>query len=366
MPSSRYGRILHRFEVLFMHRIIAAIAIDWILSLLYVWASRRSAANRRHKAARSGDISRRWCVIKALVLGRFRWCAFTRSSGILALVLKSLLHQWRSWIVRRWFIVASRQIRWVGDWWHQMLAPIRNVLWAGALLQHSKVIIGVILIAWLRVCASNSQTATFLHFSIIITGQRWIAWLARIQIFLIVSRRRRSAASTAGLATVLAKLVWLTDDEIIVDRMEFRMYWVGAHATVTLGMYGTSWSIARLIANALDVIVLIPSWAIRTIIILQMSRLAARRARHTRLLDIDDGLGWLSRWRLWRLLKDLQFGQWYDITILWLMPHSFLRWCVVIVKAVGLRIEKLPPLWWTRAFDRNILWEEGRGDFRVN
>lgn len=44
------------------------------------------------------------------------------------------------------------------------------------------------------------------------------------------------------------------------------------------------------------------------------------------------------------MLQNLQFGQGYDITILWLVPDGLLRRCVVIVEAIGLRVKKLPPL----------------------
>lgn len=65
-------------------------------------------------------------------------------------------------------------------------------------------------------------------------------------------------------------------------------------------------------------------------------------------------------WCVGVLLEDLQFGQRDDITICRLVPDGLLRGAVVVVEAIGLWIEQLPPLRRVRTLDGNALKEMKR------
>lgn len=156
---------------------------------------------------------------------------------------------------------------------------------------------------------------------------------------------------------MLAELIRFANDKV-VDRMKFCLLYLKA-GDVVLGMCGAGGSFARLLPDSFAV--MIAPGAVR---------LAGRlRVPLVLIQPLLDGLrcifGFVG-WCVGVLLEDLQFGQRDDITICRLMPDGLLRGAVVVVEAIGLRIEQLPPLRRVGALDGNALKEMKRVNALTN
>lgn len=220
------------------------------------------------------------------------------------------------------FAVAWCQIRRVRNWRHEVMAFVGNVVRARALLKHSVRIVGIVFVARLRVGAAYSETSAFLNLPVIMsTWQARVARFARIHVLLTITR--------CSLTAMLAKLVWFANDEVI-DRVQLCLLDLKA-ADAVLGMSRSRWSLARLISHTFPFTLMTPSRA-ASLVRLRMP-LVLIQTLLNRLRCIFGFIWWFGV-----LLENLQFGQWDDITILWLVPDGFLRGAVVVVEAICLRV----------------------------
>lgn len=147
---------------------------------------------------------------------------------------------------------------------------------------------------------------------------------------------------------MLAEFVRLADHEV-VDRVQLGLLDLEA-ADAVLRVGGARRALPRLLADLLAVVV-----APRA------ARLAVRlRVPLVLIQSLLDRL-WcvfgfvVGGWWLSGLFENLQFGQRDDITILRLVPDGLLRGTVVVVEAVRLVVEQLPPLGRVGPLDGNTL-----------
>ena len=304
VPSPRHWCVFNWLKVLFVHGIITAMSVEGSFSLLDLRPYSWSAVDGWHKASRAGNADGCLCrsIIKALVFWWFRGGAVSWSTRILIFILDSLLHEWSARWMRRRFTVTRSQIRRIWNRRHQVMAFIGNVVRAGAFLEHPVCVIGIVFVTWFGVSTSNAKTSAFLDFTVIVgTWEARVTWFTRIQIFLTIPRR--SLLSTA----VLAEFIRLADNKVI-NWMQLCLLDLKT-ADAVLGMRWTSWSFTRFIFNPFTLMV--TSGAVCLTISFRMPLVLIQ--------SLLNGLwcifGFVWWWWLRCLLKNLQFGQWDDITI---------------------------------------------------